>query len=102
VEGGAVIESRHGFDCWEIYFRSQQGGDFGVVLGKQDCSSDFSHSVVLYMTPATHKCLVLIRTITPHTKIGPPLITDRIMKLREVFNKAQDSKTKLSVNDFSE
>lgn len=27
---------------------------------------------------------------------------DRVMKLREMFNKAGESKTKLSVNDFSE
>jgi pyruvate dehydrogenase E2 component (dihydrolipoamide acetyltransferase) len=28
--------------------------------------------------------------------------TDRVMKLREMFNKAGDGKVKLSVNDFSE
>ncbi len=28
--------------------------------------------------------------------------TDRIMKLREMFNKAGEGKVKLSVNDFSE
>lgn len=27
---------------------------------------------------------------------------DRVMKLRELFNKAGEGKTKLSVNDFSE
>jgi hypothetical protein len=33
-----------------------------------------------------------------------PLLTnaDRINKLREVFNKASEGKSKLSVNDFSE
>lgn len=28
-------------------------------------------------------------------------ITDRLLKLREIFNKASEGKTKLSVNDFS-
>ena len=30
------------------------------------------------------------------------LIVDRIMKLRELFNKAGEGRSKLSVNDFSE
>ena len=29
-----------------------------------------------------------------------PLTTDRVFKLRQMFNKAGEGKTKLSVNDF--
>ena len=34
-------------------------------------------------------------------KKGNADLTDRLLKLREIFNKASEGKTKLSVNDFS-
>ena len=39
---------------------------------------------------------------TDSVSCGISLSVDRVMKLREMFNKASEGKSKLSVNDFSE